>query len=245
MPRGGKLTLQTRNVALDEQYASTHLSVPPGSYVMLCVRDSGSGMDAETASHIFEPFFTTKGPGRGTGLGLSTVYGIVKQSGGSIWVDSQPDQGTSFRIYLPRIDEPMTGTEESAVEPESARGSETILVVEDDEMVRKLACQSLRMYGYQVVEAANAAEALLLGKAYQGPITLMLTDVVMPQMSGIELASRLNQLRPGMRVVYMSGYTDDAFLRHGALDPALFFLQKPFTPGSLAEKVREALDSKS
>ena len=245
MPRGGKLTLETRNVALDEQYASTHLSVPAGSYVMLCVRDSGSGMDAETASHIFEPFFTTKDPGRGTGLGLSTVYGIVKQSGGSIWVDSQPDQGTSFRIYLPRIDEPMTGTGQKAVEPESARGSETILVVEDDEMVRKLACQSLRIYGYQVVEAANAGEALLLGKAYQGPITLMLTDVVMPQMSGIELASRLSQLRPGMRVVYMSGYTDDAVLRHGALDPALFFLQKPFTPGSLAEKVREALDSKS
>ena len=168
MPRGGKLTLETRNVVLDEEYARTHLSAPPGSYVMLCVQDSGSGMDAETLSHIFEPFFTTKGPGVGTGLGLSTVYGIVKQSGGSILVDSQPGKGTTFKIYLPRIEEPVTEAEVKAPEPESPRGSETILIVEDDEMVRKLACQALRIYGYKVVEAANAGEALLVLRDVSG-----------------------------------------------------------------------------
>ncbi len=242
MPRGGKLILETQNVVIDEKYAKTHLSVLPGSYVRLTIADTGAGMDAETISHIFEPFFTTKGPGKGTGLGLSTVYGIVKQSGGSIRVNSRPGQGTSFEIYLPRIEEPVTEAEELPGEPESPQGSETILVVEDDEMVRQLACQALRLYGYDVVEAANAGEALLACESYGGSITLMVTDIVMPQMSGRELAARLAKLRPEMRVIYMSGYTDDAVVRHGVSDEALYFLQKPFTPGALAQKVREVLD---
>ena len=242
MPQGGKLTLETRNVILDEDYAQQHLSLESGSYVALAITDTGCGMDAETLSRIFEPFFTTKEQGRGTGLGLATVYGIIRQSGGSIWVYSEPGRGTTFKIYLPRIEGPVAESEETRGEPESPGGTEILLVVEDDELVRKLTCEALRHYGYQVLEAANGGEALLACEKLQGPVSLMITDVVMPQMSGRELADRLHQLHPEMGVLYMSGYTDDAVIRHGLSDTAMFFLQKPFTPSALAIKVREVLD---
>ena len=242
MPQGGKLTLETRNVILDEDYAQQHLSLESGSYVALAITDTGCGMDAETLSRIFEPFFTTKEQGRGTGLGLATVYGIIRQSGGSIWVYSEPGRGTTFKIYLPRIEGPVAESEETRGEPESPGGTETLLVVEDDELVRKLTCEALRHYGYQVLEAANGGEALLACEKLQVPVSLMITDVVMPQMSGRELADRLHQLHPEMGVLYMSGYTDDAVIRHGLSDTAMFFLQKPFTPSALAIKVREVLD---
>ena len=245
MPQGGKLTLETRNVILQEEYAQKHFSLQPGSYIMLAISDIGCGMDAQTLSHIFEPFFTTKEPGKGTGLGLSTVYGIVQQSGGSIWVYSEPGRGTTFKIYLPRIEEPLDEAEEKRTEPDSPRGSETILVVEDDEIVRKLTCQALRRYGYQVIEAANGSEALLACEKHPETIPLMITDVVMPQISGPELATRLRLLHPETQVLYMSGYTDDAVVRHGLLDAALYFLQKPFTPGALVHKVRDILDQET
>jgi CheY-like chemotaxis protein len=245
MPQGGRLTLETRNVILQEEYAQKHFSLQPGSYIMLAVSDIGCGMDAQTLSHIFEPFFTTKEPGKGTGLGLSTVYGIVQQSGGSIWVYSEPGRGTAFKIYLPRIKESVAETEERRADPESPRGSETILVVEDDEIVRKLTCQALRRYGYVVVEAANGGEALLACERHSGTIPLMITDVVMPQISGPELASRLRQLHPEIQVLYISGYTDDAVVRHGLLDAALSFLQKPFSPSALVHKVRDILDQQT
>ena len=242
MPQGGKLTLETRNVILQEDYAQKHFSLQPGSYIMMTISDIGCGMDPQTLSHIFEPFFTTKEPGKGTGLGLSTVYGIVQQSGGSIWVYSEPGRGTTFKIYLPRIEEPLDEAGEKRIEPDNPRGSETILVVEDDEVVRKLTCQALRRYGYQVIEAANGNEALLACEKHRETIPLMITDVVMPQISGPELATRLRLLRPETQVLYMSGYTDDAVVRHGLLDAALYFLQKPFTPGALVHKVRDILD---
>jgi PAS domain S-box-containing protein len=242
MPQGGKLTLETRNVILQEEYAQKHFSLQPGSYIMMTISDIGCGMDPHTLSHIFEPFFTTKEPGKGTGLGLSTVYGIVQQSGGSIWVYSEPGRGTTFKIYLPRIEEPLDEAGERRIESDNPRGSETILVVEDDEIVRKLTCQALRRYGYQVIEAANGIEALLSCEKHPEPIPLMITDVVMPQISGPELATRLRLLHPETQVLYISGYTDDAVVRHGLLDAALYFLQKPFTPGALVHKVRDILD---
>jgi len=242
MPQGGKLTLETRNVILQEEYAQKHFSLQPGSYIMMTISDIGCGMDTHTLSHIFEPFFTTKEPGKGTGLGLSTVYGIVQQSGGSIWVYSEPGRGTTFKIYLPRIEEPLDEAGEKRIESDNPRGSETILVVEDDEIVRKLTCQALRRYGYQVIEAANGIEALLSCEKHPEPIPLMITDVVMPQISGPELATRLRRLHPETQVLYISGYTDDAVVRHGLLDAALYFLQKPFTPGALVHKVRDILD---
>ncbi len=245
MPQGGRLTLETRNVAFDEEYAQKHFSLRPGSYVMLSISDSGCGMDAEILTHIFEPFFTTKAPGKGTGLGLSTVYGIIQQSGGSIWVYSEPGRGTAFKIYLPRVEEPVAEAEEKRAEPESPRrGSETVLVVEDDDIVRNLSCQVLRRYGYQVLEAATGQEALLAYERHPGTIHLLITDVVMPQMSGPELAARLLQLHPPIQVLYMSGYTD-AVVRHGLLDAALFFLQKPFAPSALVHKVRDILDQQT
>jgi PAS domain S-box-containing protein len=242
MPRGGTLTLETCNTSLDESYSNVHLSLEPGSYVMLGISDTGHGMDAETLSRVFEPFFTTKEVGHGTGLGLATVYGIIKQSGGSIWVYSEPGHGTTFKIYLPRVDEPVSQSEDKPVEHGGLRGSEAVLVVEDDESVRKLTCTALRKYGYEIIEAANAGEALLACEKRDRTLRLMITDVVMPQMSGRELADRLRQLRPEMKVLYMSGYTDDAIVRHGLLNPAVFFLQKPFTPSALAQKVRQVLD---
>ena len=242
MPQGGRLIIESQNVIFAEDSSQMHVSVVPGAYVMLAISDNGCGMDQETLSHIFEPFFTTKEQTKGTGLGLATVYGIVKQSGGSIFVYSEPGNGATFKIYLPRIDRPVSRSQEQRVEVDTLRGSETVLVVEDEEAVRKLVDQALRKYGYEVLEAANGAEALQLCETHPPPIPLMITDVVMPQMSGRELAARLRERYPEMRVLYMSGYTDDAVVRHGLLDASMFFLQKPFTPGVLVRKVRETLD---
>jgi two-component system cell cycle sensor histidine kinase/response regulator CckA len=242
MPRGGKLTIETGRVHLDETYALAHLAVESGTYVMLAVSDTGAGMDEETKKHLFEPFFTTKELGKGTGLGLSTVYGIVNQSGGTIWVYSELGQGTTFKVYLPVVSEPVE-TEIKTTAPESLQGRETVLLVEDEEMVRKLSREILEMNGYRVLSAANGEEACHVCDSYIGEIHLMITDVVMPQMSGRELAEHVVKQRPEILVLYMSGYTDDAIVRHGVLDDSMPFLQKPFTPDSFARKVRELLET--
>jgi len=243
MPQGGQLTIETANAELDEAYAAEHFPARPGSYVLLAVTDTGTGMDAQTKSHIFEPFFTTKEKGKGTGLGLATVYGIVKQSDGYIWVYSEPGHGTSFKIYLPRVAEApgpaRPGFELSA----SVRGSETVFVVEDDEMVRALIRRMLETRGYTVLLAPHGDEALQLLERHPGRVDLLMTDVVMPGMSGRDLADRVAERRPGIKVLYLSGYTDDAIVRHGVLEPGIAFLQKPFSADALARKVREVLDS--
>jgi signal transduction histidine kinase len=242
MPQGGRLTLETANVELDAAYARKHVGAQTGPHVMLALSDTGTGMDARTQARIFEPFFTTKGPRKGTGLGLATAYGIVKQSGGNIWVYSEPGQGTTFKIYLPRIEEPM---ERSEVMPSPAaplRGMETILLVEDEDAVRELARDILQARGYTVLEARHGAEALVAVEHHPGPIHLMLTDVVMPEMTGRELADRLAVLRPTVKILFMSGYTDNAVVHHGVLDPGTVFLQKPFSAAVLARKVRDMLD---
>jgi CheY-like chemotaxis protein len=242
MPTGGKLLIETGNTELTEHYAELHPPVVPGPYVMLAVTDTGSGMDTETKARIFEPFFTTKEKGRGTGLGLSTVYGIVKQSGGYIWVYSEPGRGTTFKLYLPRVGaaaEALPARRETA----TLSGTETILLAEDDEMLRPLARGVLEKLGYTVLAAENADQALSVAGAHAGPIHLLVSDVVMPGTSGRELARRLAPTRPDMRVLYVSGYTDDAIVHHGMLEPGLNFLQKPFTPAVLARRVREVLDA--
>jgi CheY-like chemotaxis protein len=241
MPTGGKITIETTNVYLDQAYARRHIAVQPGWYAMLAVTDTGHGMDAETQQYIFEPFFTTKEQGKGTGLGLSTVYGIVKQSGGNLWVYSEVGVGTSFKIYLPLVDEQVAEADADAVRPDSVAGTETILLAEDEDMVRNLARESLEMHGYTVLEAANAGEALLICQQHQGQIHLLLTDVVMPRVSGKELAEQLVRLRPDMRVLYMSGYPDQAIMHHGILDADVAFIGKPFMPDALALKVVEVL----
>ena len=241
MPEGGTLTIATRNVELDETYAAQHSSVVPGLYVMLAISDTGVGMDEATRARIFEPFFTTKDPGRGTGLGLSTVYGIVKQSGGSIWVYSEIGKGTTFRVYLPRVEEAVD-TDRPVRTSTVARGTETLLLVEDEEGLRHLAERVLKSAGYTVLVAANGGEGLLLLERHDGPVHLMLTDIVMPGMSGQELAERLQETRPEMKVLYSSGYTDDAILRHGVLDDKSHFISKPYSIVELTRKVREVLD---
>ena len=244
MPMGGNLTIETANMDLDENYFREHgiREEQPGSYVILAVSDTGSGMDKETQEHIFEPFFTTKELGKGTGLGLSTVYGIVKQNNGFIWVYSEPGQGTTFKVYLPKV-EGDTGPEEKERAPiEDLDGSETVLIVEDDGSLRKLARTILKEKGYKVLEAENGEEALKVSEAHDGMIDLMITDVVMPKMGGKEIAERLQPLYPQMKVIYMSGYTDNAIVHHGVLAPGLNFLEKPFSPKVLARKVREVLD---
>ena len=241
MPDGGKLTIETANVELDEEYARKHIAVKPGQYVMLSVSDMGIGMTPEVQERVFEPFFTTKEMGKGTGLGLSTVYGIVKQSGGNIWVYSEAGKGTAFKIYLPQVDEPLTELKE-AVSKGIPRGDETILIVEDEETVLKLAVRILKSLGYRTFEAPEGGRALILCEEFKEPIHLILTDVVMPGMSGPNLVERLREIHPEMRVLYMSGYTDNAIIHHGVLEEGTNFIQKPFTLENMARKVREVLD---
>jgi len=242
MPSVGKLTIETANVELDGAYARNHIAVTPGRYVMLSMSDTGVGMTPEVRQQVFEPFFTTKEKGKGTGLGLSTVYGIVKQSGGNIWVYSEPGQGTTFKIYLPRVDEPLEELKEKVVKEELPRGNETILLVEDEEVVRKLAVRILKRQGYTVLEGSHGNEAIDVCKQHKGPVHLLLTDVVMPQMSGRQLAEQLKQVCQDFRVLYMSGYTDNAITHHGVLEEGMNYIQKPFTVDGLARKVREVLD---
>jgi len=243
MPRGGKIIVETVNVELDDEYCWLHMAAQPGPYVMLAVSDTGTGMDKETRSRIFEPFFSTKEEGQGTGLGLSTVYGIVKQSGGNIWVYTEPGHGTTFKIYFPRIEKaPQAGKREEA-SGGSFRGSETILLVEDEEMVRDFAYEVLGEMGYTVLEAGSGEEALRICEGHKGPIHLLLTDVVMPKMSGRELAGSCIRRHPGIKVMYMSGHTDNSVVQNGMLEAGMGFVQKPFTPLGLAKKVREVLDA--
>jgi PAS domain S-box-containing protein len=242
MPQGGKITLETANVNLDELYARRRGQVRPGPYVMLALSDTGEGMDAEAQTRIFEPFFTTKRQGKGTGLGLSTVYGIVKQSGGFIWVYSEPREGSTFKIYLPRLAEHAAAAVSLIKAPCSDRGSETILLVEDEEPVREVIHRMLRQNGYQVLAAADGPEALRLSRQHPGPIHLMLTDVVMPGMSGHQVMEQLRPERPEMQVLYMSGHTENAIVHHGVLEPGVAFVQKPFRQEELLLKVRGLLD---
>jgi len=243
MPGGGQITFSTANVELAETDARRHPGLRPGRYVMLAVSDTGMGMDASTQAHIFEPFFTTKEPGKGTGLGLSMVYGIAQQSGGYVWVDSQPGHGATFRIYLPRVEAAAQAAGPTPTRARPDRGSETVLLVEDEADLRDLAREILEAHGYAVLTAGGPEEALRLVAGFGDPIHLLLTDVVMPQMSGRELATRLAPGHPDMKVLYMSGYTDDVIVGHGVLDPGLAFLAKPFTPRTLAGKVRDVLEA--
>jgi hypothetical protein len=238
MPQGGSLIIETSNVFLDEDYCFTHPQVRPGAYVILGVTDTGTGMTPEVQQRIFEPFFTTKPQGTGTGLGLATVHGMVRQSGGWIWVYSEPGSGTTFKIYLPGTDEAVPRPH--AIVKTDLRGNETILVVEDQDEVRTLAVTVLERYGYRVLSAAGGEEAIALAKGFQGTIHLLLTDIVMPGMNGRSLATQLAAERT-LRVLFMSGYTEDAIAHRGILDAGLEYIQKPFTPESLAAKVREVL----
>ncbi len=244
MPEGGRLTLETANVDLDEGFAAKHVAVKPGPYVQLSVADIGGGMDPETQARIFEPFFTTKATGKGTGLGLSTVYGIVKQSGGSIWVESELGRGTTFTIYLPRV-QPVVSVSSTAARatPVHAKGSETILIVEDEDAIREITKRILGVAGYRVLVARNGSEALALCEGSQEPIHLVITDVVMPEMGGIALADRLAKVRPETKVMYMSGYSDDAIASRGAVGSVIHFIAKPFSAETLTRTIRDVLDA--
>jgi two-component system, cell cycle sensor histidine kinase and response regulator CckA len=263
MPQGGKFTVETSNVELDESEARNHEGAPPGKYVMLTVSDTGDGMDSETQAHMFEPFFTTKAPGKGTGLGLATVYGVVKQSDGWIWVDSAPGRGTTFKIHLPRVEEstaeefaaeecdaelfqsaarpPCQTTQDLAAAP---KGTETGLVVEDQDGIRDIVGESLRRNGYKVIIAEDGDEALQIANSFADPIHLLVTDLVMPNIGGRELASRLTHLRPQMKVLFMSGYPEHAALNNDVVDLPADVLQKPFSLAALARNVRSALDQR-
>ncbi len=243
MPNGGRLTIETATIELDADYASQHLGVPPGTYVMLAVSDTGIGMDKATQARVFEPFFTTKGLSKGTGLGLSTVFGIVKQSGGSIWLYSEPGAGATFKIYLPHVEGPLAVTATAPATTDLAQGGETILLVEDEDQVRTVASSILRRAGYQVLEARTPAEGLRVTREHPGRIDLLLTDVVMPTMNGRQVAEQALAVRPGIKVVFMSGYTDDVVLHHGVVDEGVAFIQKPLTPDAVTRKVRQTLDT--
>jgi signal transduction histidine kinase len=243
MPTGGKLTIETANASLDADYAASHFDVEPGAYVLLAVSDNGIGMDAETQARIFEPFYTTKEQGKGTGLGLATVFGIIKQSGGDISVYSEPGHGTTIKIYLPRTQARAEPPEPRVARERPPRGSETILLVEDEEIVRSLEREVLEENGYKVLEARSPLHALELAAEHAGAIDLLVTDVVMPELSGRQLAERITTKRPEVKILYTSGYADDAIVRHGVLEPGISLLAKPLTPASLANKVREVLDS--
>lgn len=243
MPTGGKLTIETTNVSLGEAYMKNHYNITPGDYVMLAISDNGQGMDNETKKHIFEPFFTTKEQGKGTGLGLATVYGIIKQNNGEIQVYSEPGQGTTFKIYMPRSEE-INETKEDASRQEDkklSRGTETIMLVEDDEMVRKMSIDILTELGYTVLEAKNGEDALQICDRYHGTIDLLLTDVVMPKVNGVELAAKMADLCPKTKVLFMSGYTENAIVKHGVLAEDVNFIHKPVTPQSLSQAVRKVL----
>jgi two-component system cell cycle sensor histidine kinase/response regulator CckA len=242
MPTGGKLTIETSNVEHDPDYAREQEAAAVSRFVMLAVTDTGSGMDEATKARIFEPFFTTKEVGKGTGLGLATVYGIVRQSGGFIWVYSEPGLGTTFKIYLPQVDAVAEGGAAGAAPSTVHRGTETVLLVEDAAAVRAVARQALTRQGYTVLEAADGTAALQIAASHRGPIHLLLTDVVMPGLSGRQLSDQLALLRPDTKVLYTSGYTDDAVVRHGVLESGIAYLQKPFSVDGLARKVREVLD---
>jgi two-component system, cell cycle sensor histidine kinase and response regulator CckA len=243
MPDGGKLTIETANVVLEESYVAEHFGAASGPHVLLAISDTGQGMDRETQSRIFEPFFTTKELGKGTGLGLSTVFGIVKQSGGNVWVYSEPGQGSTFKVYLPVTTAVPTTAVEVARNPRVLTGSETILLVEDQEEVRRVAHRILTRYGYHVIDTRNAGEALLTCEQYPRTLHLLLTDVVMPLLSGRQLAERLLKVRPQLRVLFMSGYTENAIVHHGILDAGIEYVQKPLVPEVLARRVREVLDA--
>jgi two-component system, cell cycle sensor histidine kinase and response regulator CckA len=243
MPDGGSITIQTANAVLDDSYRQDRTYIQAGPYVMLSVSDTGCGMDKETQSRIFEPFFTTKEKGKGTGLGLSTVYGIVKQSAGYIFAQSEVGRGTTFRIYLPRVEEPAEPITAHLRSNVSAKGSETVLLVEDEESVRGLVRETLETRGYTVLEAADGEAGLALAQSFPGNIHLLITDVVMPGMSGKQLASHLKQARQQTRVLFLSGYTEDAIAQEGGLEAGAAFLQKPFTLQSLARKVRDVLQA--
>jgi len=241
MPDGGTIVVETSNVELDGNYARFHLDANPGQYAVLAISDTGVGMDEETRAHIFEPFYTTKPHTKGTGLGLSTVYGIVKQSGGFIWVYSELGLGTTFKIYLPRVAGEVAEISQMSAEPVVLRGSETILLVEDEEIVRNLAREILDSHGYNVLEARDGIEAMIRSREYRGEINILLTDIIMPDMGGPELHAILSNQRQQMRSIFMSGYTGDLITRQGLLDKKVPFIQKPFTPDGLLRKVRETL----
>ena len=240
MPLGGRLTIETENVPLDETYAKTHMGVTPGEFVMIAVSDTGIGMDAETRRRIFEPFFTIKEKGKGTGLGLATVYGIVKQTGGDIWVYSEPNRGTTFKLYFPRVQDAVSEGADGEDE-EAQHSSGTILLVEDEQAVRDLTVKMLQRLGYRVLVAAGGAEAIEISAAHSGPLALLLTDVVMPNMSGRQLADALVATRPEMKVLYLSGYTENTVVHHGVLDSGVEFLPKPFSREVLSKKIRQVL----
>lgn len=243
MPTGGKLIVETRNVTLDQSYTRTHTGVAPGEYVMLAVSDTGVGMSEEVKARLFEAFFTTKPKGRGTGLGLATCQTIVKQSGGHIGVYSELGRGTTFKVYLPRVDQPLDEAARAVAPGALPRGTETVLLVEDEPAVSRLASRVLEAQGYTVLRAANSEDGLLVARAHKGPpIRLVVTDVIMPQMGGKAMTEWLQSTYPGLKVLFTSGYTDDAIAHHGVLDPGVAFLPKPYTPATLTRKVRELLD---
>ncbi len=243
MPAGGRVTVETADVCLDESYARTHTGVQPGEFVMVAVSDTGDGMDADVRRRIFEPFFTTKEQGKGTGLGLATVYGMVKQTGGDIWVYSEPGKGTTFKLYFPKVADPLSASPAAMVEP-TLRGNETILVVEDEPSVRGITVKMLDQLGYVTISAASGAEALEMSKSHSGAISLLLTDVVMPNMNGRQLADELLANKPDMKVLYLSGYTENTVIHHGIVDSSVAFLPKPFTRDALAKTIRNVLEER-